>query len=287
MNDYIWEIGNVEGVTVVISGLIPATMVNDMFHEGDIRWRELPETQTNLTYVMLYAGSKDDNMLMNMGCQQMNILVYLMDHEGDTIRRAIQKSKEFIAAHPLSGAHFVLAGSNAGVMAATNEVVDKAQIPMLLLVYLSIFTLCLVVFRNLKASLCVLAPLFLVSVVATAFMKAVGLGLNVNTLPVASLGVGIGVDYGIYIYARLTEERRRHPRYADAVEVTLLTTGAAVCYTALTLSAGVLTWLLSSLKFQADMGLLLGFIFIANLIGALILLPALIYLVDVRGKERA
>ena len=109
-------------------------------------------------------------------------------------------------------------------------------------------------------------------------MKISGLGLNVNTLPVASLGVGIGVDYGIYIYSRLTAEMKLNSTYKEAVLSTLNSTGAAVLYTALTLSAGVLTWLSSDLKFQADMGLLLGFIFLANMVSALVLIPSLVYL---------
>ena len=116
-------------------------------------------------------------------------------------------------------------------------------------------------------------------------MKLWGLGLNVNTLPVASLGVGIGVDYGVYIFSRLQEELRKQNSFEDAIRITLNTSGAAVLYTALTLSAGVLTWLLSDLKFQADMGLLLGFIFISNMIGAMVLMPALIYIFDIRIKE--
>ncbi len=280
-----WEIGNVPGVTVVISGLLLAKMVNETFHEGDIRWRALPTTERELGFVMGYAGSNDDSVFMTMGCQSMNIMVYLLDHKGDTIRRVIKKCKEFIAEHPLSGARILLAGSNAGVMAATNEVVGKAQVPMLLLIYVCIFLISILVFRSIRGPLFILAPLFVVSVMATAFMKAVGLGLNVNTLPVAALGVGIGVDYGIYFYARLRSERERQASFADAVAVTLQTTGAAVLYTALTLSAGVLTWVLSDLKFQADMGLLLGFIFLANMVGALILLPALVYVFD--GKDRS
>jgi predicted RND superfamily exporter protein len=118
-------------------------------------------------------------------------------------------------------------------------------------------------------------------------MKLFGLGLNVNTLPMASLGVGIGVDYGIYIYSRLKSELESRVDFAEAVTRTLMSTGVAVFYASLTLSAGVFTWLLSDLKFQADMGLLLGFIFFSNMIGALVLLPALVYLVDYREKVRS
>ena len=284
VEEYEEEIGSVPGVTVVISAMLLAKMINETFHEGDIRWRALPKLPMDLGWVMASAGSTDDSAYMNMGCQYMNVMVFLSDHKGDTIRRVIKKSKEFIAAHPMSGARLLLAGGNAGVMASTNEVVGEAQVPMLGLIYLSIFVLCLLMFRNVKAPLFIIAPLFVVSVVATAFMKAVGLGLNVNTLPVAALGVGIGVDYGIYFYSRLKEEKEKQDCFADAASVTLQTTGAAVVYTALTLSAGVFTWLLSDLKFQADMGLLLGFIFLANMVGAMLLLPALVYIFDVKDK---
>ena len=288
MEDYEWEIGHVPGVTFVFSPLMVARAVNEMLHEGDIRWRNLPKESQELGGLFAFSGSTDDTEFMNMGCQSMNIRVFLSDHKGDTIRRVISKSKEFIASHPLPGnAKMVLAGGNVGVMAATNEEVADAQVPMLLLVYLSIIVLCTLIFRNLKAPCFIVLPLFLVSVLATAFMKLFGLGLNVNTLPVASLGVGIGVDYGIYIYSRLRDELQIRDSFSEAVEHTLKTSGIAVLYTALTLSAGVITWLLSDLKFQADMGLLLGFIFFSNMIGATVLLPTLVYLVDYRNKEQS
>jgi predicted RND superfamily exporter protein len=288
MEDYESEIGQVPGVTFVFSPLMIGRAVNEMLHEGDIRWRSLPKESGELGALFAFAGSTDDSEFMNMGCQAMNIRIFLSDHKGDTIRRVIEKSKEFIATHPLpEGAEMVLAGGNVGVMAATNEEVADAQAPMLLLIYLSIIVLCALIFRSLKAACFIVVPLALVSLLGTAFMKLFGLGLNVNTLPVASLGVGIGVDYGIYIYSRLKSEMKLRGSFQEAIEETLTTTGTAVLYTALTLSAGVITWVLSDLKFQADMGLLLGFIFFTNMIGATVLLPTLIYFFDYRSNGRS
>ena len=287
MEDYEEKIGQVPGVTFVFSPLMIGKAVNEMLHEGDIRWRSLPKESRELGALFAFAGSTDDSEFMNMGCQAMNIRIFLSDHKGDTIRRVISRTKEFIAANPLpDGAEMILAGGNVGVMAATNEEVNDAQVPMLLLIYFSIVVLCTLIFRNLWAPFFIVMPLFLVSVLASAFMKVFGLGLNVNTLPVASLGVGIGVDYGIYIYSRLRTELEAHQSFAVAVETTLKTTGTAVLYTALTLTAGVITWLMSDLKFQADMGLLLGFIFFSNMIGATVLLPTLVYLVEYRKSNK-
>jgi predicted RND superfamily exporter protein len=57
-----------------------------------------------------------------------------------------------------------------------------------------------------------------------------------------------------------------------------------VLLTGLTLAAAVLTWVLSPIRFQADMGLLLAFMFIWNMLGALILLPALAHFLLIPSK---
>lgn len=285
IEDYEYEIGSIPGVTFVLSPLFMAKIFNELLREGDMRWRAIPQDRQELTMVMGSTGSTTGSEYMDLGCSTLIIKVFLGDHKGDTIRAVIDKSKEFIAKNPLNGAKFLLAGGNAGIMAATNEVVSGAQFPMLALIYLSIFILTVYVFRNLKSPVFILIPLFLVSILSTAFMKLFSLGLNVNTLPVASLGVGIGVDYGIYIYTRLREELKERGGFEEAVIRTLRSTGAAVLYTAMTLCVGVLTWLFSDLKFQADMGLLLGFIFIMNMIGAIVLIPALVYIFDFSKKR--
>ena len=286
MEEFEWELAHIPGVTAVLSPLALAKTVNEMIHEGDIRWRSLPKATNELAYLFASAGSVRDTIFMDMGCQNMNIRIFLSDHKGNTIREVIRKANEFIADHPLPEGHrFVLAGSNAGVMAATNEEVDSAQEPMLFWVYFSVFMFCLVFYRSFKAPLFILLPLFIVSIMSDAFMRLFGLGLNVNTLPVAALGVGIGVDYGIYMYSRLLEEKKKTEDFSFISQKTLHTTGAAILFNASAKTVGVLTWLMSDLKFQADMGVLMAFIYIANFFGALILLPALVYIFDIKHKK--
>lgn len=170
---------------------------------------------------------------------------------------------------------FRLATGNVGVMAATNEEVKAAQTPILLYVYGAIVLLCLITFRSIRGTICIVAPLVLVSYLAYTLMAFMEIGLKVNTLPVVALGVGIGVDYGIYIFSRLREHLDEGASLNEAYMATLRLTGRAVLFTAITLAVGVGTWLFSDLKFQADMGILLSFMFIFNMIGAMLLLPAL------------
>ena len=180
---------------------------------------------------------------------------------------------------------FRLATGNVGVMAATNEDIAAAEKPMLALVFGSIIILCLVTYRTILGTLCIVLPLVVVSTLAEALMASYGIGLKVNTLPVVALGVGIGVDYGIYIYNRLDIHLKEGFTLREAYYRTLRLTGRAVIFTGFTLAAGVGTWIFSSLQFQADMGILLSFIFLANMIGAIVLLPALVRWLMMREKE--
>jgi uncharacterized protein len=160
-------------------------------------------------------------------------------------------------------------------MAATNEVVHAAEKPILHWVFGAVTLLCLITFRSIRATLCIVVPLAIVSYLAYALMVYLGIGLKTSTLPVVALGIGIGVDYGIYLFARLQSELNAGQYFEDAMFTAFKDTGAAVVFTGLTLAIGVSTWLFSELKFQADMGLLLTFMFLVNMVGAIIMLPAM------------
>lgn len=170
---------------------------------------------------------------------------------------------------------FRLATGAVGVMAATNEAVEAAQVPMMVWVYLAVTLLCLISFRSVRGTICVVLPLVVVSLLAQALMTWLEIGLTVATLPVIALGVGIGVDYGIYIFSRMVGFIREGRPVSEAYFETLKLTGNAVLFTGLTLAIGVSTWILSALQYQADMGIMLTFMFLVNMLGAIFLLPAL------------
>ena len=268
-----WHMQNIEGVQSVISLPTLARLYNAGWNEGNPKWQVLPRNQQ----VLVQAVSPVDTStgLLNEDCSAMPVLIFTSDHEAKTITRIINGVKEFEKNNTNDAVHFKLASGNVGVMAATNEVVAAAQFPMLLYVYGAIITLCLFTFRSLRATLCIVLPLGLVSALAYALMTILGIGLKVSTLPVVALGVGIGVDYGIYIFNRLLEQLDKGMSLRDAYEQTLNMTGNAVLFTGLTLGIGVFTWIFSDLQFQVDMGILLTFMFLLNMIAALTLLPAL------------
>jgi predicted RND superfamily exporter protein len=202
-------------------------------------------------------------------------MVFLADHKAETLRAVTSAIENFAATHPSAKATLRLASGPAGVMAATNEVVRAAEKPILYWIFGAVIILCLITFRSLRATLCIVVPLAIVNYLAYAFMVFLGIGLKTSTLPMVALGVGIGVDYGIYIFARLQTALKAGAFFEDAMFAALKDAGAAVVFTGLTLAIGVSTWVFSDLKFQADMGWLLTFMFLVNMIGAIFLLPAM------------
>ncbi len=268
-----WHMRNVPGVHSVLSLADLAKIINAGWNEGNIKWRVLPRNPQVLAQAIRPVDTSSG--LLNSDCSAMPVLIFTTDHKAETIARIVAEAKRFRADNRRDDLDFKLAAGNVGVMAATNEAVEAAQFPMLLYVYGAIIALCLVSFRSLRATACIVLPLALVSVLAYALMAWLDIGLKVSTLPVVALGVGIGVDYGIYIFSRLREQLPLQPTVAEAYLMTLRITGNAVLFTGITLAVGVATWIFSDLQFQADMGILLTFMFLVNMLGAILLLPAL------------
>jgi predicted RND superfamily exporter protein len=170
---------------------------------------------------------------------------------------------------------FLGAAGSAGFEAATNIVVEKANREMLFYVYGAVIALCLLTFRSIPGVICAVLPLMLTSILCEALMVWLGIGVKVATLPVIALGVGIGVDYALYVLTVILAKERQGIPLKQAYFETLMFTGRVVALIGVTLAAGVATWVFSPIKFQADMGILLTFMFLWNMVGALILMPAL------------
>jgi predicted RND superfamily exporter protein len=264
---------NTPGIQSAVSLASVAKVVNSGYNEGNPKWRVLPRTQQTL--VQSIARVPTTSGLLNNNCSAMPIILFMTDHKAETISTVVDKVKTVASELNTDRISFKLASGPVGVMAATNEAVAEAQTPMMLYVYGAVILLCLISFRSLRATISVVVPLYVVSTLAQALMTYLDIGLTVNTLPVIALGVGIGVDYGIYILStmslKLNQGKTLYYAYLDA----LRERGSAVLLTGITLAIGVSTWFLSDLKFQVDMGILLTFMFLVNMLAAVIILPAL------------
>ena len=273
IDQFEWEVGNTQGVESTASLASIAKKINAGFNEGNPRWQVIPRNTASL--VQAVGQVPTTSGLLNGDCSVMPVYLFLTDHKAETIERVVDKVKAVAAKLNQADLQFKLASGPVGVMAATNEAVAQAQLPMMIYVYGAVFALCLISFRSLRATIAVIIPLYVVSTLAQALMTQLNIGLAVSTLPVIALGVGIGVDYGIYILSTMSAKLSGGMPVQQAYFEALVERGSAVIFTGLTLAIGVSTWFFSALKFQMDMGILLTFMFLVNMLGAIIILPAL------------
>jgi hypothetical protein len=268
-----WRLEQLPGVESTNSMAALSKIATAGYNEGNFKWYELVPNDGALGAVQTRAPRE----LFNQGCSLLSLYVYLADHKAETLNRVVATSEAFIAEQQLPEVKFMLAAGSAGIEAATNIVVEQAMQDMLYWVYGAVILLCWLTFRSWRAVLAAILPLVLTSILAEALMVGLGMGVKVATLPVIALGVGIGIDYALYVLSVILARMRAGDSLSEAYYRALLFTGKVVLLTGVTLAIAVATWVFSPIKFQADMGILLAFMFLMNMLGALILLPALAY----------
>ncbi|MAZ13507.1 MAG: RND transporter [Verrucomicrobiales bacterium] len=272
-----WRLKNIDGVKSVLGLAGMARKINSGYSEGILKWQVLPFNRDMLAQAV--GRVETSTGLTNLDGSVLPVMIFLEDHKAETIRRVVTAVKEFETNYGYKNVHFSLAGGNAGIMAASNEVVRNAQFPILIYVFSAVILLCFASFRSVKIVTCIVLPLALVSVLAHTLMFWMEIGLKTSTLPVVALGVGEGVDYGIYLFSCFIAQRRKGLAFADAIEAAMQQAGSAIVFTGLTLSVGVGTWAFSPLQIQADMGILLMFMFLMNMVCAIVLIPAIARLI--------
>jgi predicted RND superfamily exporter protein len=272
-----WTLREVPGVLEVISLGAVVRLYTAGGFEGSPKWLTINRNQflvnTAVRPAMLYNPE-----LANLDCAVTPVIAYLADHKAETLSRVLAAAEQFAAEHDAKDLQFLPAAGSAGIEAVTNIVVRDSNRLMLVLVYSAVVLLCFLTFRSWRAVLVALIPLVVTSILCEALMVMLGIGVKVATLPVIALGVGVGVDYALYLLSVQLALQRRGIPLRQAYRRSLLFTGRVVALVGLTLAAGVVTWAWSPIKFQANMGILLTFMFVWNMIGALVLIPALSHL---------
>jgi predicted RND superfamily exporter protein len=269
---FVWAMQPVPGVLSISSFASQLRLYNEGYNEGNPKMGVVPIDAGN--YAALATEIARTRGMMRKDCSMTAVHLFLTDHKATTINRVIAAIKSFRDAEHEPGVRIRLASGNAGVLAAINEEVEHSELPMMLYVYGAIVLLVLAVYRDFRAVLACCLPLTVGTFIGYWFMKELEIGLTVATLPVMVLAVGIGVDYAFYIYNRLQLHLAHGQPIVKAIEHAILEVGTATIFTAITLAVGVATWSFSELKFQADMGKLLAFMFMVNMVMAMTALPA-------------
>ncbi|PPK37522.1 RND transporter [Pseudomonas laurylsulfatiphila] len=269
-----WLLQQQPGVQTTVSLANAVRQITAGSYEGNPKMLTIARNQDVLNYGAQQA-SVNNPELFNNDCSMMPIVAYLSDHKAETLDHVVQVAETFAREHSNDERQFMLAAGSAGIEAATNIVVREANRTMLLYVYGAVIMLCFITFRSWRAVVVAVVPLMLTSILCEALMVWLGMGVKVATLPVIALGVGIGVDYALYLLSVQIAQQRAGLSLTEAYKNSVAFTGKVVALVGITLAAGVITWAWSPIKFQADMGILLTFMFVWNMVGALVLIPAL------------
>ena len=268
-------------------------VVNSAMHEMESKWEVLPQTssQANLLLGSYFSGTSyhESNRVIDYAYRAAPIRFYCTDHKGENVRRIIKRAREYIEAHPLESVQFLLAGGPIGVLAAANEELLQNDILINILGFGTIFIVLVVTYRSVLAGVYMLIPLLVANAVVNAYMGARDIGINIHTLPVVTVGVGFGIDYGLYLVSRMIEEYRTGLLLPEAVRLAVATSGKAVTFTAVTMILGTLFWTFSHIRFDSEMGLLLALWMGVSFLSTVTLLPVMVVMLKPRFilRERA
>jgi len=269
-----WALRQVDGVQTVVSLAEQARLTAAGGFEGNPKWMSISRNQdlTNAAVRPVISGNPE---FANLECTVTPVIAYLTDHKADTLSRVLSAVERFGAEHGTPQIQFLPAAGSAGIEAVTNIVIKESNATMLAILYGAVVLLCLVTFRDWRAVIVALVPLAITSVLCEALMVVLGIGVKVATLPVVALGVGVGVDYALYLLSVQIAAQRSGASLQEAYRRAVRFTGKMVALVGITLSLVVAVWAWSPIKFQADMGVLLAFMFLWNMVGSLVLIPAL------------
>lgn len=283
------------GGTVSMADLVP--VMKRILREGNPRYEEFgANSGENGEILYLFTSGTDPgdiDRFVEPQYRDASVTIFFRDHQGETIRTAVSRVEEFAQKHPDSPVRFQLAGGLIGVLAAANEIILAKQIESIALALLVLVICCAVAYRSLAAGMFFMVPVLLSNTLTFAFMAWMGIGMNVNTLPIAALGIGLGVDYAFYVVDEIREELHKGNSLFGSIESSLLSAGRGVLVTAATLITSVVIWYFSSIRFQAEMGMLMALWLFISAASSLLLMPALVvvlkpaFVFNREGRKRA
>lgn len=263
---------------------LPAVVrvVNRLTHNDDPRWAQIPDSAAEVGGLMFayLASSPIPGALkefVNAEESEANMVFFYKDQQAETITRALALATAAAAkiTADVPGLTIEPGGGIIGVSAAANEALHSDHLLLVPMVMLLAFVLVMAYYQSVHAGWLMVLPMLFATVMSYAYMGWMGIGISVNTVPVIMIGVGVGIDYAVYFMDRIREEMPAVGDVRQAAINAVSTTGYAVSFTALTLTAGVILWVfLSELRFQSDAAALLSFMLVVNAIAAILIVPA-------------
>jgi uncharacterized protein len=256
---------------------------NQMFHYGYPKYLSDPETPQlsgNLWFLFLNGSAPGEleRFISNRSNDDTCIRILLRDHNYDTLNGLRDRISQFVRQRvdddpQLNQVHVWYLAGSAGLYQAANDVLYELDFLNITFVLGVVFIFCVVSFRSITAGLMFLFSCVLANFGAFIYMGIRDIGLTIDTIPVISLGIGLGVDYGIYTVSRIRDEVMGGMAVEDAIVLALKTTGLAVFSTFMVMIGGIFPWIFSPLLFHNEMSTLLIFLMACNMVAGVLILP--------------
>jgi predicted RND superfamily exporter protein len=255
--------------------------------EGKKEYFTIPDSDVAVSqYWFLYTMSgfpSDYDHLISKDERFANIKFNFKDHTSNTVDKAVKQTKMFFNNNQFPEVTFHYGGGDIGVLYAINDIIKKTIIPNILFISLLIFVYVSFVYRSPAAGGILLLPLILSNIIIFSLFGFTKTSITTETLPLAALSEGLGINYGIYILARLYDEMRAKKRtYKNILHYTLVTSGKAVFFSGFIVSLGIFVWVFSSILLQVRLGWNLCFSLLLNMITSLIMIPVLVWWIKPR-----
>ena len=281
LRNYVFQSPGVRNViTFADDGIKPFTRV---IHGGHPKFWSLPNTEKLIFASILFfmhsraPGDMEQFNYHNTSC----IRILLKDHTARTLNQVTQRLREFQQQHmshnkDLPQTKLLFLGGIAGLYAAANDVLFELDLRNIAFVLIAVFIFCALTFRSAVAGILFVLVCVMANFGAFIYMHLRGIGLTIDTVPVISLGIGLGVDYGIYTVSRIRDEVRDGMPLNEAVVLARTSTGGAVCIVLSIMIGGLIPWMFSPALFHVNMSLMLALLMLLNAVAGVLVLPSFI-----------
>ena len=215
--------------------------MNQAMHADDPRFYAIPQSRDLIAqYLFLYSLSgdpQDFDSFVDNDYQRASVWAYFKNESTSYADSVAQKAQAVIAKSFPPGTTVQMGGSLPEII-ALNSVIVRDKFRNMAQMALIVFILGSIIFRSPVGGLFVVTPLIAVTLANFGLMGWLNITLDITAMSSAAMAIGIGADYEIYLLFRFREELARSGNLLSATRDSLLTSGKAILFVALSVIGG-------------------------------------------------
>ncbi|GAB4345384.1 MAG: hypothetical protein Kow0099_25610 [Candidatus Abyssubacteria bacterium] len=277
------------GATLSIADYIER--MNLVMNEHRPEFLSIPDSRELVAqYLLLYSlsGDPDDfEDVVDYEYRQANVRIRVNSDHSAVIKKVLERARS-VSASLFAGlpAEIHLAGHVMSSFTFTALIV-RGQILSILTAIIMVYVITSLMFRTATAGMFCIIPVVIATLLNFSLMGVTGIPLGVTTALLSGMGIGIGVDYAIHYVARYRRLAGEVPEHGKRIEATLATSGRAILFNAVVITAGFLVLMISNFPPSRWLSALVSVNMVASFLGAVTVLPAFLMLFKPRFADRS